>query len=122
MTRSSQGLSVVRSKSGKAEGASAGSTSHVNRKSRSALVRSIADALVIKDQDVYFLCERDGRVPLKGKHGCGLYYHDCRFLNGYTLTVAGKGLTALTANAGGGFKAELELTNLDTRPDDVRPL
>jgi glycogen debranching enzyme len=90
------------------------------KKSRSALVRSIAGALVIKDQDVFFLCERDGRVPLKGKHGNGLYYHDCRFLNGYELKLAGTRLSPLVATAGAGFKADLELTNPDVRLDGGR--
>lgn len=33
---------------------------------------------------------RDGSVPLRGRHGFGLYYHDCRFLNGYELKLAGR--------------------------------
>ncbi len=59
-------------------------------------------------------------MPLKGKHGCGLYYHDCRFLNGYELTLAGTTLSSLVATAGAGFKADLELTNPDVRLDDGR--
>ncbi len=87
------------------------------KKSRSALVRSIADALVIKDQDVFFLCDREGQLPLQGPHGYGLYYHDCRFLSGYELRLAGQKLSRLVATAGAGFKAELELTNPDVQLD-----
>jgi glycogen debranching enzyme len=90
------------------------------KKRRAALVRTIADALVIKSQDVFFLCERDGQVPLKGKHGVGLYYHDCRYLNGYELKFGGAALSPLVATAGAGSRADLELTNLDLRLGDDR--
>jgi hypothetical protein len=43
---------------------------------------SIADAVVIKDEDIFFLSARDGQVPLRGQHGFGLYFHDCRYLYG----------------------------------------
>ena len=49
---------------------------------RSSVTRSIADAIVIKAGDMFFLSEPNGRVPLGGTHSYGLYYHDCRFLNG----------------------------------------
>jgi hypothetical protein len=41
-------------------------------------VSSIADAIVIKDEDLFFLARPDGRVPSEDAHGYGLYYHDCR--------------------------------------------
>src|SRR4051812_16900305 len=75
-----------------------------------SLVRSIAGAIVVKDEDLFFLSERDGRVPLEGKHGFGLYYHDCRFLNGYELKLAGTRPSPLVATATRGFMATLELT------------
>jgi 5-deoxy-D-glucuronate isomerase len=40
-----------------------------------ATVGGIADAVVIKDQDVFFLSKPDGSVPINGQHGYGLYYH-----------------------------------------------
>ncbi len=114
------GGSAVRKGSEKPKGSPLSGKHQPAKKSRSALVNSIAEALVIKDQDVFFLCERDGRLPLTGKHGCGLYYHDCRFLNGYELKLAGSDLSPLVATAGAGFKADLELTNPDVRLDDGR--
>ncbi len=87
----------------------------VQHKERPALVRSIAQAVVIKDEDVFFLCDRDGRVPLKGPHGYGLYYHDCRFLNGYQMQIASTPPSQLAATAHKGFEADLELTNPDLR-------
>ena len=44
---------------------------------------NVAEALVIKNGNLFFLSEPDGTVPLGQGHGFGLYYHDCRFLNGY---------------------------------------
>ena len=87
----------------------------VQHKHRPALVRSIAQAVVIKDEDVFFLCDRDGGVPLKGGHGYGLYYHDCRFLNGYEMRIASTRPSRLAATAHKGFEADLELTNPDLR-------
>src|SRR5690349_9497138 len=87
----------------------------VEHKQRPALVRSIAEAVVIKDEDVFFLCDRDGGVPLKGSHGYGLYYHDCRFLNGYEVRIASTAPSRLAATAHKGFEADLELTNPDLR-------
>ncbi len=120
MGKQRAGGSATRSRSAKPSNSSQGSGHPEAKKSRSALVRSIADALVIKSQDVFFLCERDGRVPLKGKHGLGLYYHDCRYLNGYELKLGGTDLSSLVATAGAGSKADLELTNPDLRLDDGR--
>jgi glycogen debranching enzyme len=87
----------------------------VEHKQRPALVGSIAEAVVIKDEDVFFLCDRDGGVPLKGSHGYGLYYHDCRFLNGYEVRIASTAPSRLAATAHKGFEADLELTNPDLR-------
>jgi hypothetical protein len=36
-------------------------------------VESIADAVVIKDEGLFFLSARDGQVPLRGRHGFGLF-------------------------------------------------
>ncbi len=91
-------------------------------KSRAAMVESIAGALVIKNEDIFFLCADNGELPLQGRHGYGLYYHDCRFLDGYEMRLAGLPLTRLISSAGAGFKAELELTNVDTRLSDGRIL
>jgi glycogen debranching enzyme len=92
--------------------------SHTHPKSRAAFVESIAHALVIKDEDIFSLCAEDGEIPLKGRHGYGLYYHDCRFLDGYEVRLAGSPLQSLTSSAGAGFKVELELTNIATRLAD----
>jgi glycogen debranching enzyme len=72
---------------------------------------SITHAVVIKQGDVFFLCDPDGGVPLERGHGFGLYYHDCRFLDGYELRVSGSKPDALVSNAEGGSTAMLGLSN-----------
>jgi glycogen debranching enzyme len=72
----------------------------------------LANALVIKDADLFFLTEPDGSVPLQGDHGLGLYFHDCRYLNGYEIRLAGMPLVPVAATAGRGFMAKFELANL----------
>lgn len=89
-------------------------------KGRASITRTIADALVIKDGDLFFLCERSGDVRCAQRHGFGLYYHDCRYLNGYELRIDGANLDLLAASALDGFSAVIQLTNPDLRMPDGR--
>ncbi|HEY8490086.1 MAG TPA: glycogen debranching N-terminal domain-containing protein, partial [Dehalococcoidia bacterium] len=54
--------------------------------------------------------ERDGSVLVKDSHGFGLYYHDCRYLNGYELRLAGTEPHPLVSTAARGYMAVFELT------------
>ena len=74
---------------------------------------NVAEAIVIKNGNLFFLSEPDGTVPLAPRHGFGLYYHDCRFLNGYELKICGKKPEMLVRNADRGFMATLGLSNPD---------
>src|SRR5205085_10471119 len=74
---------------------------------------NVAEALVIKNGNLFFLSEPDGTVPLAPGHGFGLYYHDCRFLNGYELKFCGRKPEMLVRNADRGFMATLGLSNPD---------
>src|SRR5437016_12837956 len=74
---------------------------------------NVAEAIVIKNGNLFFLSEPDGTVPLTPGHGFGLYYHDCRFLNGYELKVSGRKPEVLVRNADRGFMATLGLSNPD---------
>lgn len=89
---------------------------------RASVTQSIADAVVVKEGEVFFLSEPDGDVPLGGEHGFGLYYHDCRFLNGYELRLADAKPEVLVATAHRGFMAVIELTNPDIRMSDGKLL
>ncbi len=74
-------------------------------------VPSIGDAVVTKDGDPFFICPRNGQIPLNGNHGFGLYHHDMRYLAGLTLKVLGAELESLGTTAAAGTTAILELTN-----------
>jgi glycogen debranching enzyme len=79
----------------------------------SSITSSIADAVVIKDENLFFLTTPNGNVPLGGNHGFGLYYHDCRFLSGYELKLAGSKPNVLVSDASEGFSAVFELANTE---------
>lgn len=80
-------------------------------KSVPSITESIANAIVVKNENLFLVTRPDGNIPFEGNHGFGLYYHDCRFLNGYQIRLAGSQPHVLVANAGAGFRAVFELTN-----------
>ena len=82
---------------------------------RASTTSSIANAIVIKDGELFFLCDRNGDVPLEGSSGLGLYYHDCRYLDGYELRLDGVAADSLASVAGAGSCATFELTNRDAQ-------
>jgi glycogen debranching enzyme len=79
-----------------------------------SVTQGIADAIVIKAENVFFLTDPSGCVPIAPGHGLGLYYHDCRYLRGYELLL-GKEPPAVLAAAtdAGGQVSVLELANPD---------
>jgi glycogen debranching enzyme len=85
-------------------------------------VGSIADAIVIKEHEPFFLCPSDGQIPLSGDHGFGLYHHDTRFLSGYELTIAGKVGQSLAATSVAGGRGIIELTTPELRLGGGRSL
>ncbi len=85
-------------------------------------VRSIADAVVIKDGEPFFICPPSGQVPVGHGHGFGLYHHDTRFVAGYELTIAGIHPNTLAATAVEGNRMELELTMPDVELPDGRSI
>jgi hypothetical protein len=80
-------------------------------KDRPTDVESLAQAIVMKKDNLFFVARRDGTVPMTENHGLGLYYHDCRYLNGYELTVAGQPPVPLSASAVQGSIGLFTLTN-----------
>ncbi len=87
-----------------------------------SVTSTIAEAVVIKDGDLFFLSAPDGRVPRGGDHGLGLYFHDCRFLRTYEITVCGTRLVSLGATSAPGNRAAFELTNPDLTLSDGHTL
>ncbi|MDX8466445.1 glycogen debranching N-terminal domain-containing protein [Mesorhizobium sp. VK23B] len=78
-----------------------------------AMVDSIAGAITVKSLDLYYVVASDAQIPLKGEHGFGLYFHDCRFLGGYRMALAGLAPIVLASTAQKGYAALFELTNPD---------
>ncbi|TPL75257.1 amylo-alpha-1,6-glucosidase [Mesorhizobium sp. B2-3-13] len=78
-----------------------------------AIVRSIADAITTKDINLYYVVAPDAQIPLSDEHGFGLYFHDCRFLGGYEMLLAGVAPIVLASTAEEGHIALLQLTNPD---------
>ena len=76
---------------------------------------SIAGAVVVKNGNLFFLADSAGIVPLGGNHGFGLYYHDCPYLSGYDLKLAGANPLCLVSTAEKGYLATFQLTNPDIR-------
>jgi len=87
-----------------------------------AVTDSIAEATVIKEGNIFFLCDSFGNVPLTGRHGFGLYYQDCRFLKGYELKLAGERMQSLVSSSVNGFEAVIQLTAPEIRtPEETIP-
>lgn len=77
----------------------------------SAVPRNVARAVVTKAGDVFFLSEQNAELPANNQDGFGLYYHDCRYLDGYRIRFAGTAPNVLVSAANRGSIAEFELTN-----------
>ena len=56
-------------------------------------------------------------MPLERGHALGLFYHDCRFLNGYTLTIGGRKPELQASSTENGHSATLRLFNPDLQLD-----
>lgn len=85
-----------------------------------AAALSISKAVVLKHGNVFFLAPPEGELPFTYGHGFGLYYHDCRYLNGYELLVADVYPESLAARASEGARAMFRLTTPDFRMADGR--
>src|SRR5579885_2853808 len=75
-----------------------------------SIAGSISAAVVAKHDNLSFLAPRNGEIPLHGRHGFGLYYHDCRYLNGYEMLIGDVHPESLAATAAAGSRAAFQLT------------
>jgi glycogen debranching enzyme len=73
--------------------------------------RSITDAIVLKQGDLFLIADPDGQVPSTRTHGLGLYYHDCRFLRAYELRLNDERPICLGATVASGDRGAVQLTN-----------
>jgi len=81
-----------------------------------SVTRTIADAVVLKDGDLFLVTDPDGRLPRRGDHGLGLYYHDCRYLRVYEFHIGGALPVPLGAGSAAGYRGSVQLTNPELRP------
>jgi len=72
---------------------------------------NLAETIVIKEENVFVVCDRDGSLPVGTPHPLGLYAEDCRFLSGHELCVNGVRPRLLVASAATGSESVHELTN-----------
>ena len=75
-----------------------------------AKVRKTTEGVVLKAGSLFLIAIDSGDVPFEGPHGYGLYFHDCRFLDGFTLRVNGEEPTVLAASADRAFRTRHHLT------------
>jgi glycogen debranching enzyme len=74
-------------------------------------IRQSADAIVLKEGKLFLLTTEAGDVPWSLPHGFGLFLDDCRFLDGYLLSVNDTEPTVLSADDTRGFETHHYLTN-----------
>ena len=84
---------------------------HISGRRDAFFVRSIAEAVVLKDRDLFMVTDRSGNAPDTQGHGLGLYLHDCRFLSTFQLSVAGVILEPRATDDSRGNVALIELGN-----------
>lgn len=80
-------------------------------------------AVVSRTRDICFIAERDGGVRNDSPDGFGLYYHDCRYLSGYQVRIAGTAPIAIFTEMSKSFLTAFELTHpqLKLENGDVLP-
>ena len=71
----------------------------------------LAETIVIKEQNVFAVSQRDGSIPTGTAHPLGIYADDCRFVSGHELRVGGVRPRLLVASAAPGSESVHELTN-----------
>lgn len=79
---------------------------------------AIASAVILKEGDLFLVAEPGGGVPLADHHAFGLYYHDCRYLDGYELRIAGAAPDVLLSSSNQGYTALSQLSVPDLLLDD----
>ncbi|HJT19157.1 MAG TPA: glycogen debranching N-terminal domain-containing protein [Nitrospira sp.] len=73
--------------------------------------RTFGNAVVLKDGNLFLITDDDGTVPFEDEHGFGLYYQDCRLLNGYEMRLSGRPPLVLGSSAPTGVMAKFQFTN-----------
>jgi glycogen debranching enzyme len=77
------------------------------------ITSTIADAVVLKDGDLFLVTQSNGQVPVENEHGFGLYHHDCRYLNDYEVRLGDTYPVVLGSTAEADGAGVFQLTNPD---------
>lgn len=75
------------------------------------LSNSIINKMVIRDNELTFITQEDGEIPIAENYGYGLYYHDCRYLSGFLIRLMGTPPTQVLSSDERGFSSTLMVTN-----------
>ncbi|MBI2202862.1 MAG: amylo-alpha-1,6-glucosidase [Candidatus Rokubacteria bacterium] len=78
-----------------------------------AKVRETRESVVLKEASVFLVTTEAGDVPPGDAHAFGLYFHDCRYLDGWTLSVNGTEPIALSGASRRSFETTHHATNAD---------
>ena len=70
-----------------------------------AKIRKSSDAVVLKEGSVFLVATEAGDIPFGLPHGFGLFFKDCRFLDGYAITLNGIAPTLLSGISMRGLRA-----------------
>jgi glycogen debranching enzyme len=80
-----------------------------------AKVRKNTDAVVLKQGGVFLVTTDGGDIPVDLPHGFGLFFNDCRFLDGYDLTLNGVPPVVLSGGSTRGYQTYHHLSNPEMR-------
>lgn len=75
------------------------------------LSNSIINELVIRDNELTFVMQENGEIPITENYGYGLYYHDCRYLSGFLIRLMDIPPTQVLSSDERGFRSTLIVTN-----------
>lgn len=88
--------------------------------SKSVIVETFENAIVLKNGNLFLITDANGTVPIREKHGFGLYYQDCRVLNGFEMRLSGQSPLVIAASTPSGAMARLTFTNPKIQGADGR--
>src|SRR5579883_2418127 len=66
-------------------------------------IEDIRDALVVRENGVFLLSDKQGDVPAGNESGFGLYFRDCRYLSTYEFSCTSAPLVMLLSTAAIGY-------------------
>jgi glycogen debranching enzyme len=75
------------------------------------LSTNIINEMVIRDDELMFVTQEDGEIPITENYGYGLYYHDCRYLSGFLMRLMDTPPTHVLSSDERGFRSTLMVTN-----------